>query len=128
MKRPSSEPLPLVFAVAITLKPVLGLTKRLIFFDINTFTLKNGCKHMILFDARSTSSKKIAPSILCLNDRTILNPYSPIHYYQYVVTEKIIFISLNSDVDTEQFTFGFCTSSSSTRKVLLPDKPVMKPV
>ena len=59
---PSSEPLPLVLAVAITLNPAAGLTYLPIFLRKTPLPSSTDCKHRILLDARSiSSSSKIAP-------------------------------------------------------------------
>ena len=62
MARPSSDPLPLVLAVAITLKPLLGLTYLPIFFRNTPLPSRMDWKQRILFEARSiSSSSRIAP-------------------------------------------------------------------
>ena len=62
MNRPSSEPLPLVLAVAITLNPAAGLTQRPIFFKNTPLPSRIDCRHRILLLARSISSRsRIAP-------------------------------------------------------------------
>ena len=48
----------LVLAVAITLKPGAGLTNLLIFLRKTLLFSKIGCKHIILLDARSISSRR----------------------------------------------------------------------
>ena len=47
MKRPSSEPLPFVFAVAITLKPALGETYWPIFLRNKPLPSRTGCRQSI---------------------------------------------------------------------------------
>ena len=62
MNLPSLEPCPLVLAVAITLNPGAGLINLLIFLRKTPLPSKIGCKHIILLDARSISSRRrIAP-------------------------------------------------------------------
>ena len=62
MKRPSSEPLPLVLAVAMMLKPCLGLMYSPIFLRNTPLPSSMDCRHMILLLAKSiSSSSKIAP-------------------------------------------------------------------
>ena len=56
MNLPSSEPLPFVFAVAITLNPFFGSTNLPIFLRNNPLPSRTGCKQRILFDAKSISS------------------------------------------------------------------------
>ena len=56
VNRPSSEPRPLVFAVAITLKPSAGVTTCPVFLSKTGLPSRTPCRHMILFVARSISS------------------------------------------------------------------------
>ena len=59
---PSSEPLPLVLAVATTVKPAVGLTYLPIFLRKTPLPSSIDCKHRILLDARSiSSSNRTAP-------------------------------------------------------------------
>ena len=57
MNRPSSLPLPLVFAVAMTLKPALGRTNLPIFLRKTPFPSRILWRQRILLEARSTSSR-----------------------------------------------------------------------
>ena len=124
MNLPSSEPLPLVFAVAITLNPALGLTYSPIFFKNTPLPSSMDCKHMILLDARSiSSSSKIAPlssasmtAPLChtVCPLTSLNP--PIRSSSSVSTVMLTLIS----------SLPVSAHACSTPNVLpLPDIPVM---
>ena len=61
MKLPVSSPLPFVLAVAITLKPSTGFTHSLIFLRKIPLPSKTGCKHIILVEAKSTSSNRRTP-------------------------------------------------------------------
>ena len=62
MNRPSSEPLPLVFAVAMTLNPAEGRTNRPIFLRKTPFPSRMLWRQRILLEARSISSRsRIAP-------------------------------------------------------------------
>ena len=59
---PSSEPLPLVFAVASTLNPLAGLTNLPIFLRKRPFPSRTRWRQRILLEARSISSRSsIAP-------------------------------------------------------------------
>ena len=67
IKRPSSEPLPLVLAVAKTLKPTEGETNLFTFLRNTPLPSSTGCKHIILEDAKSISSRRsIAPRSMAL--------------------------------------------------------------
>ena len=62
MNRPSSLPLPLVFAVAMTLNPLAGSTRRPIFLRNTPFPSRIDWRQRILLLARSISSRsRIAP-------------------------------------------------------------------
>ena len=62
MNLPSSEPLPLVLAVANTLNPLAGFTYLPSFLRNTPLPSSTDCKQSILFDARSISSRRrIAP-------------------------------------------------------------------
>ena len=75
---PSSEPLPLVLAVAMILKPGAGLTNLLIFFKKIDPPSSIGCKHIILLDAKSTSSRRrIAPLSIAITTGPSSHTVSP---------------------------------------------------
>ena len=78
IKRPSSDPLPLVFAVAITLNPEDEITFLLIFFRNTPFPSRIDCRHMILLDARSISSRRrIAPFSIASTTGPLCQTVSP---------------------------------------------------
>ena len=58
MNLPSSEPLPLVLAVANTLNPLAGFTYLPSFLRNTPLPSSTDCKQRILFDARSISSRR----------------------------------------------------------------------
>ena len=58
INRPSSEPLPLVLAVAKTVKPLDGATNRFTFLRNTPLPSSTGWRHMILEDAKSISSRR----------------------------------------------------------------------
>ena len=68
MNRPSSEPLPLVFAVAMTLKPAVGWTNLPIFLRKTPFPSRILWRQRILLEARSISSRSRMASLECFND------------------------------------------------------------
>ena len=124
MNLPSSDPLPLVLAVATILKPCLGLTNCPIFLRNTPLPSRIDCKHNILLLARSiSSSSKIDP----LSSASITGPLcqtvSPF-------TNLNPPIRSSSSVSTVMFTLmsslPSCEHACSTPNVLpLPDSPVM---
>ena len=75
---PSSEPLPFVFAVAITLKPFLGVTTSPVFLTRTGFPSRIPWRHMILLVALSISSRsKIAPFSIALSTGPFAKTVSP---------------------------------------------------
>ena len=76
---PSSEPLPLVLAVAITLKPSAGGTTSPVFLTKTGLPSRIPCKHIILFVALSISSRsKIAPFSIALRTGPLEKTVSPL--------------------------------------------------
>ena len=76
---PSSEPLPSVLAVAITLKPGDGSTTSPVFFTRTGLPSKIPCKHMILLVALSiSSSNRIAPFSIALRTGPLAKTVSPL--------------------------------------------------
>ena len=76
---PSSEPLPLVLAVAITLNPGLGSTTSPVFLTSTGFPSRIPCKHIILLVALSTSSsRRTAPLSMALRTGPLENTVSPL--------------------------------------------------
>ena len=75
---PSSEPLPFVLAVAITLKPSEGDIVSPVFLTSTGLPSRIPCKHMILFVALSISSKRrIAPFSIALRTGPLEKTVSP---------------------------------------------------
>ena len=121
---PSSEPLPSVLAVAITLNPGAGLTTSPVFLTRTGLPSKIPCKHMILLVALSISSRRsIAPFSIALRTGPLANTVSPS-------------ISLNPPIKSSSSVSGLiCTlinsflslaHACSTINVLpLPDRPDM---
>ena len=119
---PSSEPLPLVLAVAITLKPVAGEIVSPVFLTTTGLPSSIPCRHIILFVALSiSSSSRIAPFSIALSTGPLENTVSPL-------------ISLNPPSKSSSSVSGLiCTlinsllslaAACSTMKVLpFPDNP-----
>ena len=76
---PSSEPLPSVLAVAITLNPGAGLTTSPVFLTRTGLPSKIPCKHIILLVALSISSRSnIAPFSIALRTGPLEKTVSPL--------------------------------------------------
>ena len=77
--RPSSEPLPLVLAVAKTLKPGAGDITSPVFLTSTGLPSRIPCKHIILFVALSISSRRrIAPFSIAFSTGPLANTVSPL--------------------------------------------------
>ena len=121
---PSSEPLPLVLAVAITLNPGAGDTISPVFLTKTGFPSNMPCKHMILFVALSiSSSNNIAPFSIAFKTGPFEKTVSPL-------------INLNPPIKSSSSVSGLiCTlinsvlslaHACSTIKVLpFPERPEM---
>ena len=125
MKRPSSEPLPLVFAVATTVNPGAGLTYLPIFFRKTPLPSRTDCRHRILFDARSISSRRsTAPRSrasmtgpLCQTVLPSTKRKPPIRSSSSV--SMVILTRINS-------LFSWAQDCSTPMVLPFPDRPVMK--
>ena len=121
---PSSEPLPLVLAVATTVNPADGFTYLPIFLRKTPLPSRIDCKHSILLDARSiSSSNRTAPlssasttGPLCQTvlPSTSLNP--PIRSSSSVSIEMLTLMSS---------LFALAHACSTENVLPLPDRPVM---
>ena len=124
MNRPSSEPLPLVFAVAMTLKPALGRTNFPIFLRKTPFPSSTDWRQRILLEARSISSRsRTAP-------RSSASMTGPLCQTVLPSIRRKPPIRSSSSVSIVMFTRissrPSCAHACSTEKVLpLPDSPVM---
>jgi len=124
MNLPSSDPLPFVFAVAITLNPAAGFTHLPIFFKKIPLPSRIDCKHRILFDAKSISSKR---SIAPLSKDSITGPLC-----QTVLpsTRRNPPIRSSSSVSIVMLTlinslFSWAHACSTENVLPLPDNPVI---
>ena len=79
IKRPSSLPLPLVFAVATTLNPSFGSIYLPIFFRKTPLPSSTDCRHRILLEARSISSREelLLAAMLQQQDHCATQCYHP---------------------------------------------------
>ena len=124
MNLPSSDPLPLVFAVAMILNPAAGFTHFPIFFKKTPLPSRIDCKHRILFDARSISSRS---SIAPLSKDSITGPLC---HTVLPSTRRNPPIRSSSSVSIVIFTrinslFSWAHACSTENVLPLPDNPVM---
>ena len=76
---PSSEPLPFVLAVAITLKPFAGSIVSPVFLTRTGLPSSTPCKHIILFVALSiSSSRSTAPFSIAFSTGPLQKTVSPL--------------------------------------------------
>ena len=101
MNRPSSEPLPLVFAVAMTLKPALGRINFPIFLGRLHFL--QGCSGTKNFIRGKVDlvKEQDSTSLECFNDWSIVPDGCTINEAE--TANKIIFISFDCDIYTDEF-------------------------
>ena len=124
MNRPSSEPLPLVFAVAMTLKPAVGRTNLPIFLRKTPFPSRIDWRQRILLEARSISSRsRIAPRSSASMTQPLCQTVAPL-------TRRKPPIRSSSSVSIVMFTRMSSRPSwahaCSTENVLpFPESPVM---
>ena len=125
MKRPSSEPLPLVLAVAMTLKPIAGLTYRPVFFKKTPLPSRTDCRQRILLEARSTSSRRsTAPRSRASMTGPLCQTVSPL-------TKRKPPIRSSSSVSMVMFTrisslFREAHACSTEKVLPFPERPVIK--
>ena len=123
IKRPSSEPLPLVLAVAITLNPSLGVIHLLIFFKNTPLPSRTGCNASNLLEPRShSSSNKVHPRSIASITGPGTNLVSPATKRKPPSKSSssvsiVILIRINSF-------FNSACNCSIIRVLPLPDKPV----
>ena len=125
MNRPSSEPLPLVLAVAITLNPSLGVTHLLTFLRNTPLPSRTGWSAINLLEPKSHSSsnsvqpRSIAsitgPGTNLVSPFTKRNPPS-----KSSSSVSIVMLSRINSLPSS------ACSCSTIRVLPLPDKPVMK--
>ena len=124
MKRPSSLPLPLVLAVAITLKPAAGWIYLPIFFRKIPLPSRIDWRHRILLDARSTSSRSnTAPRSKASMTGPLCQTVSPLTRRKPPIRSSS---SVSMVILTRMSSLFRAAHACSTEKVLpLPDIPVM---
>ena len=124
MNRPSSEPLPFVFAVAMTVNPGCSwFDVSVDFLDVNTITFKNRLEtHDFVRCKVNLIKEKNCTTLHSNGHRTKIEFGFTIN--QTKSTNEVILISFNSHIDTYTLD-SIRHKARETFKVLpLPDKPV----